>query len=223
MATGKNTFTLKWQEWPRDPSASCHFARVSPSVAFSLDGTILAASGGDSWRGQVKLWDPATGKLRGDLPRSSSEIHSVAFSRDGKLLASAGEKLMLCSLTSGGKPADFANKADPRHNNVQVVPNDDSDHPNDFACVSFSPDSKTLATAGWDDLKIKLWDVTNRKRVATLRGHEGYVAYVAFLSDGKTLLSAGNDDDGTIRLWDVATGKNTATALAGHMVCTVWR
>jgi WD40 repeat protein len=157
------------------------------------------------------LWDPATGRHRGDLPESSWEIFSVAFSPDGKLLASAGDTLMLCELASGGRPAACADKASAGPGKVRVLYNSDGDHFHYFACVAFSPDKKTLATAGWDDMKIKRWDVASGKLLATLRGHEGYVAYVAFLSDGKTLLSAGSDGDGTIRMWDVASGRNTAT------------
>jgi WD40 repeat protein len=64
--------------------------------------------------------------------------------------------------------------------------------------MGFSPDGKTLATGGHDHV-VKLWNVSTRQEVATLRGHEGNVHSLAFSPDG-TILASGSDD-GTVRLW----------------------
>jgi WD40 repeat protein len=64
--------------------------------------------------------------------------------------------------------------------------------------VAFSPDGKTLASAGGDET-IKLWDVTTGKVLQTLTGHSGYVLSVVYSPDGQTLASGGRD--GTIKIW----------------------
>ena len=93
VASGKKTFTLRSRGWPR-PLTSPVALRPYYALAFSPDGTVLAAGGGDETHGEVTLWDPATGNHRGDLPMS--HVLScrggtcVTFSPGGKLLAVGG-------------------------------------------------------------------------------------------------------------------------------------
>ncbi|MEA3276220.1 MAG: TIR domain-containing protein, partial [Pseudomonadota bacterium] len=82
----------------------------------------------------------------------------------------------------------------------------------DVETIAFSPDGRTLATAGWDQT-VKLWDVETRQERATLKGHTDPVMAVAFSPDGHTLASASRDR--TIKLWDAETGRKRAT-LQGH-------
>ena len=85
-------------------------------------------------------------------------------------------------------------------------------HEGELYCAAFSPDGKTLATAG-KDATVRLWD---RKTGATrriLRGHTDEVNWVSFSPDGRTLATTGNDR--TVRTWDADTGRLMAT-LVGH-------
>jgi len=83
--------------------------------------------------------------------------------------------------------------------------------------VAFSPDGKTLAS-GSHLGTITLRDVQTGKVRATLKATANCVVSVAYSPDGKTLASGSGmmragatDENQTLKLWDVATGKNTAT------------
>jgi sugar lactone lactonase YvrE len=80
--------------------------------------------------------------------------------------------------------------------------------------VAFSPDGRLLASVGVE-VTVWLWEVATGALVAALAGHTGYVNGVAFSPDGRLLASAGDEDDETVRIWDIRTGK-TVRSRAGH-------
>jgi WD40 repeat protein len=117
----------------------------------------------------------------------SHRVESVAFSRDGKTLASGSEDntIKLWDVSSGTELRTLTG------------------HSSSVNSVSFSPLGKTLAS-GSGDHTIKLWDVSSGTELRTLTGHSSSVNSVSFNPDGKTLASGSGDH--TIKLWDITTG-----------------
>jgi hypothetical protein len=121
------------------------------------------------------------------LPDHNNEVKGVAFSPDGRLLASAADdgRVRLWEVETGTL--------------VRTL----TGHIGGYG-VAFSPNGKLLASAGMDT-KVRLWEVETGKLVHTLTGYGGRMTGVAFSPNGKLLAFTGNDK--LVRLWKVATGK----------------
>jgi WD40 repeat protein/serine/threonine protein kinase len=87
-------------------------------------------------------------------------------------------------------------------------------HTSDVRGVAFSPDGGRLLASASYDQTVRIWDAATGKQLLTLKGHTLPVAGVAFSSDGRRLASASYDQ--TVRVWDTATGKELLTPLKGH-------
>lgn len=179
-------------------------ARRVVGAEFSPAGDSLAAIvseflGGGQIDNHVKLWDPNIGQEKASLAgATASWLYTIAFSRDGKLLAAVGTVIDNRGRTTGGE-IDVWEIASGK------LLWQNKDHTDQVNAVAFSHDDKMLASAS-NDQTIKLWDSTTGKLLRTLKGHgEQGVYSVAFAPKGNTLASGGLD--GTVRLWDAASGE----------------
>ncbi|EGO05414.1 hypothetical protein SERLA73DRAFT_19626, partial [Serpula lacrymans var. lacrymans S7.3] len=129
-------------------------------------------------------------------------VRSVAFSPDGKRLASASsdKSVWIWDANTGQRMLS------PLRGHELTVHS-----------VAFSPDGTQLASASGDKTVI-IWDVaTGDIMMHPFQGHTKPVQSVAFSPDGK-LLASGSEDE-TIRVWEVATGHLVVDPLLGHTHC----
>lgn len=212
-----------------------HAAEVN-SVAFSLDGKLLASGSKDI---SVIVWDAESGKLLWALWGHASGVNSVAFSpADRRLLASGGGDgaVFLWNAETGervGKlvrpplppqptptptprpptptPTPKASAARSLGGAVAVIgegvgPGPSLGHDPSVNSVAFSPDGKLLATGG-SDRSIRLWDVGKREMVGEFCAGSG-VNSVTFNPAGS--LIASGSTDGVVRLLEVGNLKGAA-------------
>jgi WD40 repeat protein len=162
--------------------------------AASSDGKRIVTCGLDPL---VHLWDARSGERTLEREQSAF-IKSLAFSPDGKFLASGG-----------GYPDNTIRL---RNLDAGVTLPTLTGHTNSVISLAFRPDGSRLASASYDQT-VRLWEGGTGRSVAVLRGHTNWVVQAAFSPDGRHLVSA--SDDRTMRLWDAGTGDFLAV-LRGH-------
>jgi WD40 repeat protein/DNA-binding SARP family transcriptional activator len=220
------------------------------AVAFSPDGRLLAAE--NHADGAVVVFDVATRTRVGrplhppyqglsDSPYMSRDVNAMAFSRDGRLLATAGNDgaTLLWDLATHapvgrplrphpGFPVDavaispdgrtLASGIDDGTVLLTRVPDGTVVHKLTIAngppvgALAFSPDGKTLAT-GAADGRVRLWDLRTGAARRTWLAQAGFVLSTVYSPDGTVLATSGTD--GTAALWDVRSAKQIGTPLIG--------
>jgi RNA polymerase sigma factor (sigma-70 family) len=155
------------------------------AFAFSPDGKVLASIVKHQDSYQIRLWEPATGQELRRFPEGGDRffIHRLGFAPDGKALISSSSRGFEFWDPATGKLFRRFNRG---------------------GAIAVSPDGQVVGTYSRGDHVVQLWKAATGQDLHMFQGHNRAVRRLAFASDGKVLATGG--DDGTVRLWDTATG-----------------
>ncbi|HKR00796.1 MAG TPA: TIR domain-containing protein, partial [Pyrinomonadaceae bacterium] len=188
------------------------------ALAFSPDNNILASGGsrqvddsGTNYQGEIYLWKVATRERIGEsLKGHSGYVTSLAFSPDGKKLASGNSRLFPVGVEPSVMLWDVV-----AHKPLGPPL---TGHSDGISCLAFNPDGMVLAS-GSADKTVRLWDVAARKPLddferinadirEPMKPHESEILDVQFTRDGKTIISADAENHILVREVEFSTVNN---------------
>jgi WD40 repeat protein len=143
----------------------------------------------------IEILDAASGNRIRTLAGADG-VRLVAYSPDGTRLLSGGWKLRMWDAATGHLLHTF--EAGP-----SVV-----------ASAAFSLDGSHVVSASSNDHVLKLWEAATGRLLRSFSGHTGRINSIVFSADGSRLVSCA--DDGTVRIWDTATGAQLAMLVGGR-------
>lgn len=195
-----------WSRTIGDPASTEIVDRVM-SLDFSPDGKLLVSGGGSPSRnGEVKIWNPADGKLVREIAEAHSDtVFGVRFSPDGKRLASgaADKFLKTFDVATGKMIRSFEG------------------HTHHVLGVAWSADGRLLATAGADNA-VKSWSIDTGEQKKSIPGFTKEVTAVSFVGATPDAIASGGDK--TVRMFKADTGpmgKQFTGAVDYLYCCTV--
>lgn len=242
LASGGRDRTIRlWNLDKPGESRQLNFTHSDPSaqgtgevaaLAYSSDGRSLASGhspdlihplGRHTRDYPVIVWDPHTGQeLRRMQPMNCGPVNAVAFSPDGKILASAGlsaEQIYLWDSVTGKELRTLAKKEERNY---------PTSYREGFSQLLFSPDGKTLYSLskytmfelhGFDDQTpdqmrtLRVWDVESGQERFSVTLGRNEVQSIALTPDGKSLVASHSNNLMTV--WETATMQRR-TRFYGH-------
>jgi RNA polymerase sigma factor (sigma-70 family) len=175
------------------PQRTSHTFRLSP------DGQTVAVG---PFGAAVSLWDTATGKERAKLQGDLAAARHLAFSRDGRILAT----VWIQPHVPEGILSFWDAATSKRLRGFPISGGANGS-------IHFAPDGRTLLMAG-PGPQIRLWDTPTGRQRLQYTAHGEDITSLCFAPDGRTLISGAGD--GTIRVWATANGSQERE-LAGHL------
>ncbi len=170
-------------------SYALDITHVGPATSFAAtpDLSLVAYATGSAHEQRIAVMDLRTGTNLWTAAAAKVFLTALAFSPDGKTLASAAgfseSDIRLWDVATGRETGKLAG------------------HGSWVSSLVFSPDGKKLISSSADQT-IRTWDVADQKCLDVLRGHRQEVWRLALLPDGKTLVSGGKD--GAVCFWDTS-------------------
>ena len=161
------------------------------AIGFSPDGKTLLTGSTDR---TARRWDVVSGKEIGVPLAHPAAVTAVGYSPNGQVIAVMSAQAVRLWAVSAGKAMGGG-----------------LDHKAGVLGFAFSADSKTILTAGFDQI-ARFWDVATGKEYARIETVEGPLRCVTFSPDGRRVMTA--SQPGVVRLWDVATRRPLGAPLA---------
>ncbi len=204
-------------------TGSLAFSRDSHWFTAGLTGTNLA------------LWDASTGKLVQKVRVSSQRLHTAFATDSRSVYVAEGDSTIKRRAVPDLVVLDQVRLEEIEHRQTEIAMSDDGrwlaavppeatddgrvwlwdgrsghrvttfmQHTRRVMGARFSPDLKWLATGSLDQT-ARLWDLTDFREIAVLRGAEHAITVLSFSPDGRSLATGGWD--GKVRIWRVPTGE----------------
>jgi WD40 repeat protein len=181
-------------------------------MAFHPDSRLLAVPSSErnsgEFRYSIRVWDTSSGREVFTIHGHKDRVLGVAFSPDGRRLASTSQdtKVMVWDVSAGLAKGEL-------HEPLFTCP-----HEEPVIGVAFSPDGGRLASASALTKKagtVKVWDAAGGKLLWRFPGQTlpNVFVHLAFSPNGDRLAAGGESD--TVKVWDLTTGEAVRT-LWGH-------